>query len=113
MPTDSEVRQDRPGACSKCGRALEAETIIALPTKVEWTCPMHPEIVRDAPGSCLICGMALEPRTIQIEEDNSELHDTSRRFWISTLLTVPLGSRRMTQVSLNRTRECAVRMCLE
>jgi len=89
-PMDPEVRQDRPGACPKCGMALEPETITAPPTKIEWTCPMHPEIVRDAPGSCPICGMALEPRTIQIEEDNSELDDMSRRFWISTALTVPL-----------------------
>jgi len=89
-PMDSEVRQDKPGDCLKCGMALEPETITAPPTNIEWTCPMHPEIVRDEPGSCPICGMALEPRTIQIEEDNSELRDMSRRFWISTALTVPL-----------------------
>ncbi|HET8798790.1 MAG TPA: copper-translocating P-type ATPase, partial [Thermoanaerobaculia bacterium] len=59
-------------------------------TKTEWTCPMHPEVVQDAPGSCPICGMALEPRTIAIEEENPELRDMSRRFWVSTALTVPL-----------------------
>jgi len=89
-PMDPEVRQSGPGACPKCGMALEPEVVSAPATKTEWTCPMHPEIVRDAPGSCPICGMALEPRTIQIEEDNSELRDMSRRFWISTVLTVPL-----------------------
>ena len=52
----------------------------------EWTCPMHPEIVRDAPGSCPICGMALEPRTITLDDENPELKDMSRRFWISTVL---------------------------
>jgi Cu+-exporting ATPase len=87
-PMDSEVRQDRPGACPKCGMALEPESVQAA--KVEWTCPMHPEVVRDAPGSCPICGMALEPRTAQVEEDDSELRDMSRRFWISAALTVPL-----------------------
>ncbi|MEA2239326.1 MAG: P-type Cu+ transporter [Thermoanaerobaculia bacterium] len=87
-PMDPEVRQDRPGACPKCGMALEPETVQAA--KVEWTCPMHPEVVRDAPGSCPICGMALEPRTVQIEEDDSELRGMSRRFWISAALTVPL-----------------------
>ena len=51
---------------------------------------MHPEVVRDAPGSCPICGMALEPRTVQIEEDDSELRDMTRRFWFSTALTAPL-----------------------
>ena len=69
--------------------ALEPETPV-LPTKTEWTCPMHPEIVRDGPGSCPICGMALEPRTVTVEVDNPELRDMSRRFWISLVLTAPL-----------------------
>jgi len=61
------------------------------PAAPQWTCPMHPEIVRDAPGSCPICGMALEPRTISaIEEENPELKDMTRRFWISAVLTAPL-----------------------
>ncbi|MFO7691999.1 MAG: copper-translocating P-type ATPase [Vicinamibacterales bacterium] len=54
---------------------------------------MHPEIVRDAPGSCPICGMALEPRTIaapEEAEENRELVDMTRRFWVSAVLTVPL-----------------------
>ena len=89
-PMDPEVRQEKPGACPKCGMALEPEMVTAPATKTEWTCPMHPEIVRDAPGSCPICGMALEPRTITLEEDNPELTDMTRRFWVSTALTVPL-----------------------
>jgi YHS domain-containing protein len=55
---DPEIRQAGPGACPKCGMALEP-VLVAPTTKTEWTCPMHPEIVRDAPGSCPICGMAL------------------------------------------------------
>ncbi len=52
---------------------------------------MHPEIVRDAPGSCPKCGMALEPRTVTAEEEeNPELVDMTRRFWVSLVLTVPL-----------------------
>jgi len=89
-PMDPEVRQDKPGACPKCGMALEPEMVAAPATKTEWTCPMHPEIVRDAPGNCTICGMALEPRTVTLEEDNPELKDMTRRFWVSTALTVPL-----------------------
>ena len=58
--------------------------------KVEYTCPMHPEIIRDAPGFCPICGMALEPRTATLEEDNSELIDMKRRFWVSVALSLPL-----------------------
>ncbi len=59
----------------------------------EYTCPMHPEIVRDAPGTCPICGMALEPRTIAAPdqgEENPELADMTRRFWVSAVLTAPL-----------------------
>ncbi|HLN98309.1 MAG TPA: heavy metal translocating P-type ATPase [Pyrinomonadaceae bacterium] len=60
-------------------------------TKTEYTCPMHPEVVRDAPGSCPICGMALEPRTVSLDqEENPELADMSRRFWLSAVLTLPL-----------------------
>src|SRR5579884_1089746 len=89
-PMDPEVRQSRPGACPKCGMALEPE-VAAAPTKVEYTCPMHPEIIRPGPGSCPICGMALEPRTVTAgEEENPELRDMTRRFWTSLVLTVPL-----------------------
>lgn len=63
----------------------------SVATTIEYTCPMHPEIVRDAPGTCPICGMALEPRTASLdEEENPELAEMSRRFWISVVLTLPL-----------------------
>src|SRR5512147_1080070 len=64
---------------------------MANPTEaVEYTCPMHPQIVRNGPGSCPICGMALEPRTVTAaEQPNPELDDMTRRFWISTALTIP------------------------
>ncbi len=56
-----------------------------------YTCPMHPQ-VRDVRNSgCPICGMALEPETVvRGEEDTSELDDMTRRFWVSTVLTLPL-----------------------
>ncbi len=56
----------------------------------KWTCPMHPEIVRDAPGACPLCGMALEPVAPAEEERNPELVDMTRRFWIGTVLSVPI-----------------------
>jgi P-type Cu+ transporter len=88
-PMDPEVRQRGPGACPKCGMALEPVDVAPL-TKTEWTCPMHPEIVRDEPGSCPICGMALEPRTVTLEEKNPELEDMSRRFRWSAWITAPI-----------------------
>jgi Cu+-exporting ATPase len=89
-PMCPEVRESKPGACPSCGMALEAE-IPAASTRTQYTCPMHPELVSSAPGSCPICGMALEPRTVTaVSEDNSELRDMTRRFWISLALTAPL-----------------------
>lgn len=71
--------------------ALEPLVSPASPARVEYTCPMHPEIVRDGPGSCPICGMALEPRTVTVEEEeNPELVDMRRRFWVSVALTIPV-----------------------
>ncbi|WP_376695950.1 copper-transporting P-type ATPase [Wenzhouxiangella sp. EGI_FJ10305] len=81
------VESDEPGNCPKCGMALE-KAQSGPSTKTEYTCPMHPEIVRDEPGDCPICGMALEPRTVTVEEeDNPELVDMSRRFWVSVPLS--------------------------
>jgi Cu+-exporting ATPase len=87
-PMDPEIRQDRPGACPKCGMGLEPETPIAA--KTQWTCPMHPEIVRDSPGACPICGMALEPMTPSATDENPELREMTWRFWTSVALGIPL-----------------------
>ncbi|MGH7325641.1 MAG: copper-transporting P-type ATPase, partial [Candidatus Rokuibacteriota bacterium] len=89
-PMHPEVRQARPGACPKCGMALEPERPAASGVATEWVCPMHPQIVRPVPGTCPICGMALEPRTPSATEENAELADMTRRFWVSTALSVPL-----------------------
>jgi Cu+-exporting ATPase len=85
-----EVRSEKPGSCPKCGMALEPVSPRAAVEKVEYTCPMHPEIIRDAPGNCPICGMALEPRVFTGAEENTELVEMKRRFWISAVLTLPL-----------------------
>ncbi len=90
-PMDPEIRQDHPGACPKCGMALEAEVPLAPASRVEYTCPMHPEIVRPGPGACPICGMALELRAVTTAEPpNPELALMSRRFWVCAALTVPV-----------------------
>ncbi|MDL1871081.1 heavy metal translocating P-type ATPase [Deltaproteobacteria bacterium PRO3] len=90
-PMDPEVEQEGPGTCPKCGMALQPAQPHIAPTKIEYTCPMHPEIIRDAAGNCPICGMALEPRTIELtEEENPELRDMSRRFWVGVVLSLPL-----------------------
>jgi Cu+-exporting ATPase len=86
----SDVRQAGAGDCPKCGMALEPETP-ALPTRTQYTCPMHPEIVRDEQGDCPICGMALDSITVTLEEEkNPELVAMMWRFWVSAALTLPL-----------------------
>jgi P-type Cu+ transporter len=90
-PMHPEVRTSGPGACPKCGMALESVAPVPPATQTEWVCPMHAEIVRSAPGTCPICGMALEPRTASpAEEVNPELVDMTRRFWVSLIPTVPV-----------------------
>ncbi|HEC15271.1 MAG TPA: heavy metal translocating P-type ATPase [Sedimenticola sp.] len=89
-PMHPEVEQQGPGACPKCGMALEPMGVPAPATKTEYTCPMHPEVVQDHPGSCPKCGMALEARTVEAEEDTGELDDMTRRFWVSALLAIPV-----------------------
>ena len=90
-PMHPEVRAQTATSCPKCGMGLEPATPTQPAEKIEYTCPMHPEIVRSEPGSCPICGMALEPRTVAlIDEENPELTDMRRRFWISAGLSLPL-----------------------
>ena len=89
-PMHPEVRQEGPGTCPKCGMALEPMGVPAAATKTEYTCPMHPEVVQDHPGNCPKCGMALEPVTVGVEEKNEELIDMSRRFWVCTVLALPV-----------------------
>ena len=91
-PMCPEVRENKPGACPSCGMALEADVPVAS-TRTDYTCPMHPQIARPGPGSCPICGMALERRTLTAathNEENPELRDMTRRFWVSLALTAPL-----------------------
>jgi P-type Cu+ transporter len=90
-PMDREVRESKPGACPKCGMALEPAAPAAPSVKTEYVCPMHPQIVRTEPGSCPICGMALEPRTVTLEEEaNPELIDMTRRFWVGVVFSLPI-----------------------
>ena len=94
-PMCEGVESDKPGDCPKCGMALEKNPVWKPNTNTIYTCPMHPEIEQDHPGECPICGMALEPKTplggtSNQEEENVELHDMTRRFWIGAALTLPV-----------------------
>ena len=89
------VESDTPGDCPKCGMALERNPAWVAPAsgKVIYTCPMHPEVQQDHPGDCPKCGMPLEPMTATAatdEDENAELRDMTRRFWIGAALTLPV-----------------------
>lgn len=55
----------------------------------QYTCLMHPEIAQDGPSNCPKCGMALVP-VAGAEEDDAELRDMMKRFWIGVVLSAPL-----------------------
>lgn len=82
------VESDEPGDCPKCGMALERNPL--WQPKAIYTCPMHPEIEQDHPGDCPICGMALEPWEPVAAEDDPEIRELSRKFWIGLALTLPV-----------------------
>ncbi len=117
-PMHPEVRQDEPGNCPKCGMHLGPESELEVHSAHDhhdhhagaapadgrydlvprghdgpiYTCPMHPQVRQPDPGACPICGMGLElesgvPRD---EGPNPELVDFTRRFWVGTVLTIPL-----------------------
>jgi heavy metal translocating P-type ATPase len=58
--------------------------------KKEYTCPMHPQIRQPNPGQCPICGMNLEPTIASEDDEDLELKNMTRRFWIGLILTLPI-----------------------
>ena len=119
-PMHPEVRQEGPGDCPKCGMHLVPEgemtdhaghdhhahdhhghapakggaydKVPAGWTGAVYTCPMHPEVRQTEHGSCPLCGMGLELESAAMADEgpNPELVDFTRRFWVGTVLTIPL-----------------------
>ena len=89
------VESGEPGDCPNCGMALERNPawVATASGKTIYTCPMHPEVRQDQSGDCPICGMPLEPLTVTAvadDEENAELRDMTKRFWIGAALTLPV-----------------------
>jgi len=63
----------------------------SVPKAAWYVCPMDPEVRQSTPGACPKCGMALEPEDpmAALDEENPELIDMRRRFWLSAALTLP------------------------
>ena len=94
-PRCPSVESDKPGDCPKCGMALERNPAWVSPAagRVIYTCPMHPEVQQDHPGDCPKCGMALVLKSVTAatdDEENAELRDMTKRFWIGAALTLPV-----------------------
>ena len=58
-----------------------------------YTCPMHPEVEMEHSGNCPKCGMTLELKRVTAgrgNQENAELRDMTRRFWIGAALAFPV-----------------------
>jgi P-type Cu+ transporter len=77
----------KPAEIAKLGetRPLSGQSML-------YYCPMHPEVEQNHPGACPKCGMALEPKqtTADGAEDDGELREMTRRFFIALALGVPV-----------------------
>ncbi len=88
---DAFIKPKQPHSCCHNHQAPNAASPRSAKAKGKYTCPMHPEIVQDGPGSCPKCGMALEPMTPSADdEDDGELNDMTRRFWVGVVFTLPV-----------------------
>ncbi|MGH7893032.1 MAG: YHS domain-containing protein, partial [Candidatus Binatia bacterium] len=68
-----------------------APTLAPAPSsEALYTCPMHPAVRQRGPGACPLCGMALEPVSATMPEDDTELRDLTRRFWVGLAFTLPV-----------------------
>jgi Cu+-exporting ATPase len=121
---DAPLRHEHAGATWRfCGpRCLERfradpEAFLGRPGAPEpaprddrvYTCPMHPEVRQVGPGTCPKCGMALEPEApALLDEEDPELRDMTRRFWVSLALTLPVFLAAMAEMLPGRPLEAAV-----
>jgi Cu+-exporting ATPase len=81
------VHEYRPSTPPDTAKQVEAPS----QADVMYTCPMHPEMRQKGPGSCPKCGMALEPEMpAEDDNENPELADMTRRFWIGAVLSLPV-----------------------
>lgn len=87
--------------CAGCLQKFKADPVgvlngrlstpVQAPPGAQYTCPMHPEVVQEGPGDCPDCGMALEPMTFTGgDQENAELTDMNRRFWVCLVLSLPI-----------------------
>jgi len=87
------------------------EIIVRSSATIIYTCPMHPEVRQNHPGACPKCGMALEPKTVTAgtdDDENAELRDMTKRFWIGAALALPVFLLAMAHLIPALARQCWV-----
>jgi Cu+-exporting ATPase len=92
MPVRSPIDESVSDAAVERGNRSTAKADSSLANST-YTCPMHPEVQQDRPGNCPKCGMTLEPKTATAgtdDNENAELRDMTRRFWIGAALALPV-----------------------
>ena len=90
MHCESDKTYDTPGDCPVCGMHLNKEES-ASPSKVIYTCPMHPEVKEDHPGDCPKCGMDLVPgKGTNLSEEEKAYREMTKKFWIALAFSIPV-----------------------
>jgi Cu+-exporting ATPase len=95
------VKSSADKTVSESAVALQASVPSKPWGKAIYTCPMHPEVQQEQPGDCPKCGMALERKTVTVgtdDEENVELRDMTKRFWIGAALALPVFVLAMTHL---------------
>ena len=92
MPVKSTIDESVSDTVVERGNGSTAK-VYSSPANSIYTCPMHPEVQQDHPGNCPKCGMTLERKTATAgtgDDENAELRDVTRRFWIGAALALPV-----------------------
>ncbi len=90
MHCEGDKTYEKPGDCPVCGMHLNKEES-ASPSKIVYTCPMHPEIKQNGPGSCPKCGMDLVPeKGMETSDEEKAYQKMKNKFWIALALSIPV-----------------------
>ena len=90
MRCEGDKTYDKPGDCPVCGMHLK-KVERASPSKITYTCLMHPEVKQDRPGTCPKCGMNLVPEKGEETSDEEKAYKRmANKFWIALSLSIPV-----------------------
>lgn len=90
-PMHSNVKNEKPGECSKCGmdlvkmdstkkvqccagKKMDSKKMTCGKTAKTYTCSMHPEVISDKLGECPKCGMKLMEKKMEMNLKKEDSH---------------------------------------